>query len=76
MEQATGLRGGIDLGGTKIQAVIVGPDHVVLGQARHTTPLQGPAAVAAEMAETLREAASATTRSGSARSRCPPGAAP
>jgi glucokinase len=32
---------------------------VVLGQARHTTPLQGPAAVATEMAETLREAAAA-----------------
>ncbi|MDX6569559.1 MAG: glucokinase [Gaiellales bacterium] len=59
MEQTTGLRGGIDLGGTKIQAVIVGPDHEVRGQARHTTPLDGPAAVAAEMAETLREAASA-----------------
>src|SRR6476661_7498390 len=59
MEQATGVRGGIDLGGTKIQAVVVGPDHAVLGQARHTTPLEGPAAVAAEMAETLREAASA-----------------
>jgi glucokinase len=61
MEQATGLRGGIDLGGTKIQAVVVGSDHAVLGQARHTTPLEGPAAVAAEMAETLREAASAAS---------------
>jgi glucokinase len=59
MEHATGLHGGIDLGGTKIQAVVVGPDHTVLGQARHITPLQGPAAVAAEMAETLREATSA-----------------
>jgi glucokinase len=59
MEQTTVLRGGIDLGGTKIQAVVVGPEHDVCGQARHPTPTTGPAAVAAEMAETLREAASA-----------------
>jgi glucokinase len=59
MEQTTALRGGIDLGGTKIQAVVVGPDHEVRGQARHPTPITGPADVAAEMAETLREAATA-----------------
>jgi glucokinase len=31
-------RGGIDLGGTKIQAVIVDAEHRPLGQARHPTP--------------------------------------
>jgi glucokinase len=66
MEQTTGLRGGIDLGGTKIQAVVVGPDHQVLGQARHPTPLGGPAAVAAEMAAALREAATAAGAESSA----------
>ena len=34
-------RGGIDLGGTKIQAVVVDAAHVVLGQARHPTPTTG-----------------------------------
>ena len=49
---------GIDLGGTKIQAAVVGDDHRVLGQSRHQTPLQGgPAAIAAEMAKAVREAA-------------------
>ncbi|HST26234.1 MAG TPA: ROK family protein [Gaiellaceae bacterium] len=53
-----GARGGIDLGGTKIQAVVVDEHDQVLGQARHPTPLDGgPPGVAAEMAETLREAA-------------------
>lgn len=57
-----GARGGIDLGGTKIQAVVVSPDHEVLGQARRPTPREGgPPAVAAEMAEALREAAAAAT---------------
>ena len=50
--------GGIDLGGTKIQAVIVDGEHRPLGSARHPTPTEGgPADVAAEMASTLREAA-------------------
>ncbi len=52
------MRGGIDLGGTKIQAVVVDDEHVVLGDARHATPLEGgPQAVATEMVATLREAA-------------------
>jgi glucokinase len=52
------LRGGIDLGGTKIQAVVVDDGHHVGGQARRATPLDGgPAGIAAEMAEALREAA-------------------
>src|SRR4051812_49818219 len=51
-------RGGIDLGGTKIQAVVVDPDHVVIGQARHPTPTGGgPEAVAAAMAAAMTEAA-------------------
>lgn len=50
--------GGIDLGGTKIQAVIVDGEHRPLGQARRPTPTEGgPPDVAAEMARTLREAA-------------------
>jgi glucokinase len=52
------LRGGIDLGGTKIQAAIVDDDGEVAGQSRHPTPTRGgPADVADEMANTLREAA-------------------
>jgi glucokinase len=52
--------GGIDLGGTKIQAVVVDQDHTVLGSARRPTPTSGgPADVAAEMAEALRDSARA-----------------
>lgn len=51
-------RGGIDLGGTKIQAVVVDADSAVLGQARHPTPTSGgPADVAGAMAAALSEAA-------------------
>jgi glucokinase len=53
-------RGGIDLGGTKIQAVVVDEQHVVLGQARSATPTKGgPADVMTAMAGALREAAAA-----------------
>ncbi len=52
--------GGIDLGGTKIQAVIVDDDHSVLGSARRPTPTSGgPPDVAGEMATALRDAAKA-----------------
>ncbi len=52
--------GGIDLGGTKIQAVIVDDDHKVLGSARRATPTSGgPRDVAAEIETTLRDAAAA-----------------
>jgi glucokinase len=34
-------RGGVDLGGTKIQVVIVDDKHEVLGQARRPTPTKG-----------------------------------
>src|ERR671917_1315703 len=55
--------GGIDLGGTKIQAVVVDEAHEVLGSARHPTPTTGgPADVALAMVGALREAlASAET---------------
>ncbi|HWY90788.1 MAG TPA: ROK family protein [Solirubrobacteraceae bacterium] len=50
--------GGIDLGGTKIQAVIVDDDHKVLGSARRPTPTSGgPEDVVSAMEATLREAA-------------------
>ena len=49
--------GGIDLGGTKIQAVVVDEAHEVLGAARHPTPTEGgPADVALAMLGALREA--------------------
>jgi len=54
------LRGGIDLGGTKIEAIIVDADQKVLGQARQPTPTKGgPVDVAAQMAEALIGAAKA-----------------
>jgi len=54
------LRGGIDLGGTKIQTVIVDVGGEVRGEARHQTPTEGgPRDVAKAMADALREAASA-----------------
>jgi glucokinase len=52
--------GGIDLGGTKIQAVIVDGDRKPLGSARRPTPTSGtPKDVADEMEVALREAAKA-----------------
>src|SRR3712207_4454242 len=51
-------RGGIDLGGTKIQAVVCDGDYAVRGEARYPTPTTGgPADVAAEMARAVRESA-------------------
>jgi glucokinase len=51
-------RGGIDLGGTKVQTVVVDAENKVLGQARHPTPeTGGPEAVAREIIVTMREAA-------------------
>jgi glucokinase len=52
-------RGGIDLGGTKIQAVVGDGRNRVLGESRRPTPTEGgPPDVTAEMAAALREAAS------------------
>jgi glucokinase len=51
-------RGGIDLGGTKIQTVVVDADNEVLGEAKRSTPTTGgPEDVAREIVETMREAA-------------------
>jgi glucokinase len=50
-------RGGIDLGGTKIQAVVVDAEGTVAGQSRRPTPTEGgPPDVAAELAVVMREA--------------------
>ena len=52
------IYGGIDLGGTKIQAAVVDEDkdHEVLGAKRDQTPLKGgPKAIAARMAAVLEE---------------------
>jgi glucokinase len=52
--------GGIDLGGTKIQAVVVDEANKVLGEARRPTPTSGgPEDVAGEITEALRDAAKA-----------------
>jgi glucokinase len=54
------LRGGIDLGGTKIQTVVVDAGSKVLGEARRATPTDGgPPDVAAAMAGAMRDAAEA-----------------
>jgi glucokinase len=52
------LRGGLDLGGTKVQAVVMGDGEDVIGSAKHPTPTSGgPPEVAATMAQALQEAA-------------------
>jgi glucokinase len=57
---ARDLLGGIDLGGTKIQAVVVGGGHEVRGQSRRPTPTEGgPQDVVEALAAALREAAEA-----------------
>jgi len=49
-------RGGIDLGGTKIQAAVVTDGTKVLGQARRPTPTDGgPEKVAAEMVAAMQD---------------------
>ncbi|MEA2125466.1 MAG: glucokinase [Solirubrobacteraceae bacterium] len=51
------LRAGIDLGGTKVQAIVVDDDHRVVGQARMPTPRSGgPDDVVETLAEAVREA--------------------
>ena len=53
-------RGGVDLGGTKIQAVVVDDADTVLGSAREPTPERGgPADVATAIAATLTKAVEA-----------------
>jgi glucokinase len=59
-DAASDKRGGIDLGGTKIEAIVVDADNQVLGQARRPTPTEGgPADVTKQLAETMTEAAAA-----------------
>ena len=54
------LRAGLDLGGTKIQAVVTGRTARVLGAARRNTPARGgPEAVVEELAGTVRDALAA-----------------
>jgi glucokinase len=54
------LRGGIDLGGTKIEAIVVDAANKVLGGSRHPTPTQGgPVDIAATMSVAMHEAAHA-----------------
>src|ERR1039458_3887570 len=54
------LRGGIDLGGTKIEAIVADSEHNVVGQARRPTPTEGgPQDVADQIAQALIEAAEA-----------------
>ncbi|HEX4110285.1 MAG TPA: ROK family protein [Solirubrobacteraceae bacterium] len=56
-----GLRGGIDLGGTKVEAIVVNDDdYAVRGQSRCATPSEGgPAAIVKTMVSALTEAAKA-----------------
>jgi predicted NBD/HSP70 family sugar kinase len=57
-DSKTAARGGIDLGGTKIQTVIVDADNEVLGESRRPTPTSGgPEDVTREMSEAMAEAA-------------------
>jgi glucokinase len=50
-------RGGIDLGGTKIEAAVIGGDNKVVAQSRHPTPTDGgPTKVAEEMAAAMSSA--------------------
>jgi glucokinase len=54
------MRGGIDLGGTKIEAIVIESGTEVLGSARHPTPTAGgPPDVAAEMVKAIQEACEA-----------------
>ncbi len=58
--RSSAARGGIDLGGTKIQAVVVDGRNKVLGEARGPTPTSGgPKDVADAMAELLLASAAA-----------------
>jgi glucokinase len=59
-KRAPALRGGIDLGGTKIEAIVVDSHNNVLGSSRRPTPITGgPPDVAAEMVKAMTEAAAA-----------------
>jgi glucokinase len=52
------LRGGLDLGGTKIEALVVDDEHAIKGRARDVTPTDGgPAAVVRALGAAMRAAA-------------------
>jgi glucokinase len=54
------LRGGLDLGGTKIEAIVVDEANAVVGQVRRMTPTDGgPTAVVRALAAAMRDAAAA-----------------
>ena len=56
----TTARGGIDLGGTKIEAIVVDARNNVLGSSRHPTPTKGgPEDVARQMTAAMQEACQA-----------------
>jgi glucokinase len=56
----TSVRAGVDLGATKILAVVVGDDHAVRGEAKLATPTKGgPEEVAAEIAAAVGQACEA-----------------
>ncbi len=60
MSPTAKLYGGVDLGGTKIQAVVIGARGKVLGEAREETPTKGgPEAVVEAIASAVGEAAHA-----------------
>ena len=59
-QETAGLVGGIDLGGTKIAAAIIGPDHSVISYSKQPTPDRGgPEDVVRTMVATIRDAAEA-----------------
>jgi glucokinase len=58
--RTTTARGGIDLGGTKIEAIVVDPRNNVLGSSRRPTPTKGgPKDVAKQMIDAMGEACDA-----------------
>ena len=57
---ARSMRGGLDLGGTKIQAVVTARGARVVGQARRNTPARGgPEVLVSDLAGAMRDAATA-----------------
>ncbi len=51
------VRGGLDLGGTKIQAIVLDDTNAIVGQARTATPKgHGPQGIISELASVMREA--------------------
>jgi glucokinase len=64
---SSSLRGGIDLGGTKIEAIVVDDGNTVLGSSRHPTPASGgPEAVTAELVAAIKGACAAAAVESSA----------